>query len=90
MESRPVVSVIRSASLTNYAEVARRHGLDPAAMLREFELPARCLEDPDLIVPIDAVRALLEASAERSGVEGFGLLMAEARRLVATSGRSGC
>ena len=33
------------------------------------------------MVPIDAVRRLLEASAERSGVEGFGLLMAEARRL---------
>ena len=33
------------------------------------------------MIPIDAVRRLLEASAERSGVEGFGLLMAEARRL---------
>ena len=73
--------VIRSASLTNYAEVARKAGLDPARMLREFGLPARCLERPDVAVPIDGVRRLLEASAERSGMEGFGLLMAEARRL---------
>ena len=73
--------VIRSASLTNYAEVARKAGLDPLRMVREFGLPPRCIDEPDLVVPIDAVRALLEASAERSGVEGFGLLMAEARRL---------
>ena len=73
--------VIRSASLTNYAEVARSAGLDPLRMVREFGLPARCLDEPDLVIPIDAVRELLEASATRSGVEGFGLLMAEARRL---------
>jgi AraC-like DNA-binding protein len=76
-----MASIIRSASLTNYAEVARRAGLDPGRMLREFALPARCLEEPELMVPLDAVRGLLEASSERSGVEGFGLLMAEARRL---------
>ena len=73
--------VIRSASLTNYAEVARKVGLDPPRMLREFGLPPRCLEDAELLVPIDKVRGLLEVSAERSGVEGFGLLMAETRRL---------
>jgi AraC-like DNA-binding protein len=78
-----VPGVIRSASLTNYAEVARKCGLDPSRMLREFKLPARCLDDPETIVPLDAVRALLEASAERSGVEGFALLMAETRRLSA-------
>ena len=60
--------VIRSASLTNYAEVARKCGLDPARMLRECGLPARCLDDPETVVPIDGVRELLEISAERSGV----------------------
>ncbi|HEY1438217.1 MAG TPA: AraC family transcriptional regulator [Casimicrobiaceae bacterium] len=72
---------VRSATLTNYAEVARKVGLDPGRMLREFGLPQGCLQDPELKVPIDAVRGLLEASAERSGVEAFGLLMAETRRL---------
>ncbi len=73
--------LIRGASLTHYAEVARHAGLDPSRMLSEFGVPSRCLKEPELKVPIDAVRRLLEASAERSGVEGFGLLMAEARRL---------
>lgn len=73
--------LVRSASLTNYAEVAQTAGLDPHRMLSEFGLPQRCLVEPDLMIPIDAVRQLLEASAERSGVEAFGLLMAEARRL---------
>ena len=73
--------LIRSGSLTHYADVARRAGLDPGRMLREFDLPQRCLEDAEIKIPIDAVRRLLEASADRSGVEAFGLLMAEARRL---------
>jgi AraC-like DNA-binding protein len=76
-----VINAVRSASLTNYAEVARRVGLDPSRMLREFGLPLRCLDEPELKVSADAVGRLLEASAERSGVEGFGLMMAEARRL---------
>lgn len=76
-----MAGLIRSACLTNYVEVARRVGLDPRKMLREFDLPQRCLDDLELKVPIDTVRQLIEASAERSGVEGFGLLMAEARRL---------
>ena len=76
-----MIGLIRSASLTHYAEVARSAGLDPYRMLSEFGLPPGCLKEPELMVPIDAVRRLLEASAERSGVEAFGLLMAEARRL---------
>jgi AraC-like DNA-binding protein len=72
--------LVRSRSLSHYAEVARDSGLDPNRMLSEFGLPRRCLSEPELDVPIDAVRQLLEASAERSGVDGFGLLMAEQRR----------
>ena len=73
--------LIRSASITNFADVARKAGLDPVQLLREFRLPQRCLRDPELKVPIDNVRRLLEASAERSGVATFGLLMAETRRM---------
>lgn len=74
-------SLIRSGSLTNYADVARKAGLDPARMLAQYKLPQRCLRDPELRVPIDRVRELLEGSAEASGVEAFGLLMAETRQL---------
>ena len=73
--------LIRSGSLTNYADVARKAGLDPARMLAQYKLPQRCLRDPELKVPIDHVRQLLEGSADASGVEAFGLLMAETRRL---------
>jgi AraC-like DNA-binding protein len=73
--------LIRSGSLSNYADIARGAGLDPGRMLREFGLPARCLGDAEIKIPIASARGLLEASAERSGVEAFGLLMAEARRL---------
>jgi AraC-like DNA-binding protein len=72
---------IRSASLTNFQEVARSVGLDPERMLRESGLPPGCLQEPDLMIPLESVRQILEAAAERSGVEGFGLLMAEARKL---------
>jgi AraC-like DNA-binding protein len=76
-----VTVLIRSASLTNYAEIARKAGLDPYRLLREFGLPRRCLEELEVTVPIDSVRQLLEASAERSNVEAFGLLMAAKRQL---------
>ena len=71
---------IRSASLTGFAAVARRHGIDPERALREFALPRHCLDDPDVMVPIESVRRLLESAAERTGVDSFGLEMAEARR----------
>jgi AraC-like DNA-binding protein len=73
--------LIRSASLTNYAEVARHSGLDPVRLMREFGLSQRCLHEAELKVPLEAVRQLLEASAERSRNEAFGLLMAETRLL---------
>jgi AraC-like DNA-binding protein len=76
-----VINVVRSASLAGYADVARRVGLDPVRMLREFGLPRGGIDEPELRIPIDAVRQLLEASAERSHVEGLGLMMAEARQL---------
>ena len=72
---------IRSGSLTNVPEVARGAGLDPDRLLREFGLPPGCLAEPDLMIPVEPVRRLLEAAAERSGVEAFGLQMAEARKL---------
>ncbi|MDM0000772.1 AraC family transcriptional regulator [Variovorax sp. J22P240] len=74
-------NLVRSASLTNYAEVARAAGLDPLALLADVGLSPACLSDPDLRIPSDAVRDLLEASSIASGVDNFGLRMAETRRL---------
>ncbi|WP_028218950.1 AraC family transcriptional regulator [Paraburkholderia oxyphila] len=72
--------LVRSASLTHYAEIARASGLDPYLMLAEVGLPADCLSEADLRIPAEKVALLLERSAQESGVETFGLLMAETRR----------
>lgn len=69
----------RSASLTNYAAMARAAGLNPMAMLSEVGLPPACLDDPDLHVPSEAIGQLLERSAELSGWQDFGVRLAESR-----------
>ena len=74
-------TLVRSASLTDYLEVARTVGLDPSRMLADVGLSRRCLKDPDFKVPEESVRQLLEASAAAAGVEDFGLRMAERRTL---------
>lgn len=72
---------IRAAVLTNYVAVAQAAGLDPWQMVLEAGLTRACLDDPELRIPIDRVTDLLEESASRSGLEAFGLLMVEERRI---------
>jgi AraC-like DNA-binding protein len=72
---------IHTAALTNYFEVARFVGLDPYKMLRQFRISPATLADPDALLNSGAVADLLTASAEESGCETFGLLMAESRSL---------
>ncbi|CAM2164499.1 AraC family transcriptional regulator [Paraburkholderia sacchari] len=74
-------NLTRSASLTDYEHVARAAGLDPLRMLKLARLPARALDDPNLMISIDSVGWLLEESARLSGQEAFGLLLAETRSL---------
>ena len=73
--------LLRAATLTNFESVASACGLDARGLLAEVGLPARCLADPDLMVPAAAVGAVLELAATRSGELAFGLRMAAARRL---------
>jgi AraC-like DNA-binding protein len=72
---------VRAASLINYAEVARFVGLDPFKMLREAGIRLESLMDPDHLIPGLPVVSLFEESARQSGCLGFGVLMAECRRL---------
>jgi AraC-like DNA-binding protein len=74
-------ALTRSASLTDYEHVARSVGLDNFRMLRMAKLPARVLDDPNMMISADAVGWLLEESARLSGQEAFGLLLAERRSL---------
>jgi len=76
-----MTTFVRSASLGNYTEVARRHGLDPQAMLRAAKLDPAFLTNPDLRIPTSSVVRLLEESARQSRCPTFGLEMAESWRL---------
>jgi len=71
--------LVRSSSLTNYLEVAQSVGLDPDRMLARFGLFRHSLSNPDLKIPEEAVRGLLEASAVEAGIDDFGLRIAEQR-----------
>ncbi len=72
---------VSTAALTNYFEVARFVGLDPYPALRRFRISPAMLDDPEATLPSNAVADLLEYSAEESGCQSFGLLMAECRTL---------
>ena len=74
-------ALTRSASLTDYDHVARSVGLDPFRMLRMAKLPAKALDDPNMMINAGSVGWLLEESARLSGQEAFGLLLAERRGL---------
>lgn len=76
-----IPKLVRSASLTGYIEVARSVGIDPDRMLAGFGLARHSLCNPDLKIPEETVRGLLEASAEAAGIDDFGLRMAEERTL---------
>ena len=76
-----MTTLLRSASLTNFADVAHSVGLNPRVMLAEAGLPMDALVSPNLKLPAEAVNQLLELCAQRSGDEAFGLRMAQARRL---------
>jgi AraC-like DNA-binding protein len=71
---------LRSASLTNYVEVARAVGLDPHQMLRAAKISRDVLLDPDIRIPAASVAQLLEASARAANVEDIGLRLAELRQ----------
>lgn len=74
-------TLVRAASLTNYNEVALAAGLNPARMLFDAGLSPGVLHEPDLMIPVERVGRLLQASATMSGNESFGLCMAEQRLL---------
>jgi len=75
------VPLVRAACLTNYREVATASGLNPVRMLLDAGLNPSVLDEPDLMIPVEAVSRLLQASADASGNRSFGLSMARSRQL---------
>ena len=70
---------VRAAALIGYPDVAASVGLDGWRLLREAGLSPDMLRDPENRLPAGIVAQLLARSAEQSGCDHFGLLMAEAR-----------
>jgi AraC-like DNA-binding protein len=73
--------LVRSASLTHFAEVATQCGLDAPALVAKAGLPAACLSNPDLKIDAQATLALIEDAATRAAEPAFGVRMGERRRM---------
>jgi len=72
---------VRSATLDGYVHLARSLGLDPIGLLTSVGLDVADLAAPEKWIPAGDVATLLQLSADRSGHEDFGLLLAGRRRL---------
>jgi AraC-like DNA-binding protein len=72
---------VRSATLDGYVHLARSLGLDPIGLMTSVGLDVADLAAPEKWIPAGDVATLLQLSADRSGHEDFGLLLAGRRRL---------
>lgn len=74
-------SMKRAAVLSHYDEVARKLGINPQPLLRKMGLTKQMLSVPTNMIPMDSTVALLDLTAQVSGCDTVGLMMAEARTL---------
>ena len=65
----------RSGGLLGFAELVRRHGHDPVALLSDVGLPVTALQNPDLYLSYPRLAALYERTAQALDEHGFGLLL---------------
>ena len=72
---------MRSQTLNGYVELVRSLGRDPDAFMRSVGLQAKFLEDPEMLIPRDAVRELLEITARATQTEDLALRLAARRKL---------
>lgn len=72
---------VRAATLDGYVELARSLGLDPVPLMTDVGLDVADLAAPERWIAAGDVAALLQLSADRSGHDDFGLLLAGRRRL---------
>lgn len=76
-----MTELVRVAALTGYFETMAGLGCDPRPLLKEQELSADLLVNPEQLIPARAAIRLLERSAAASGCMTLGLRMAEGRAL---------
>ncbi|APX73818.1 AraC family transcriptional regulator [Achromobacter insolitus] len=80
---RQISQLMRSGSLNGYVELVESLGRDPYAFMRSVGLEAKFLEDPEMLIPRDAARELLEITARATRIEDFALRLAARRKLSA-------
>ncbi len=68
MSTDQMPHLIRSASLTGFADLAQSAGLDPLAMMRKAGLPRRCLDDSETMIGMEAVGFRLTTSAKSPSI----------------------
>jgi AraC-like DNA-binding protein len=78
---RSPCATIRSSALLDYGKAAISFNLDPIPMLQRAGLDPHCLDNVDLKVSMRAVNDLYELSAATTGIDDFGLRVAEMRGL---------
>lgn len=76
-----VSPVVRSGTLFGYADLSDSLGLDTDALLARVSLTRALLDNPDVLIPVDRVRFLLELTARAPGADNFGLRLGARRRL---------
>lgn len=76
-----MTSLIRSALLMKYAEVARSLGVDPERMIQQIGGDRACLQSPDLRVPEQWLAEVMEVTERTVNCPSIGVLMAESWRL---------
>lgn len=74
-------TLIRSALMVKFSEIARTIGVDPERMLHHVGADPACIASPDLHVPESWLAKVLDSTESVSSCPAVGLLMAEAWRL---------
>ncbi len=78
---RPISPTVRSSVLADFKRLALALDLDPIALMGRVGIDRSYLEDPELTLPMRSVLELLEIAALSSGMDDFGMRLAEARGL---------
>jgi len=67
---------MRSQLVAPLLALVRERGVDPAALIRRFELPADVLDAPEVVVPLPTLHALLDEAAAAARDPFLGLHLA--------------
>ncbi len=69
--------LLRSAPLIGFRQTVRELGGDPEALIKRVGLSSQVFENPELVIPVDAFRRLLNLAVKETGCDYFGLLMSK-------------